>query len=755
MRLKKSNAGVRACALLAFVVLSVMALTAVPALALNPERAYEMVSPVYKGGYGVNGVQALIVAQDGERVAFASPGAFAGTPAGATLAIGYLARRGPAGWFTTSVVPPAELMPSLLDYDFSPSLELILKRGTPGPNAEDAAQIGRQEGRTEYLTHQTDLPDASENWLLAGPKLEQPTVAFETRPENTEADSSFCHIFFNTQVPAIAEAEGLGQEVYELNRGCAGEPVSLSLLAKNARGKPVGGGCNNYNAVIGDNNFPPAQMRTFNAIADGGKVVFFSACPGSEDHYQLFVRLGATRTLEISKALSEPNECAEGVSCARAAQRAHSDFVGASEDGSRVFFTTAAPLTSGDVDHSSDLYMAAVVCRGGGTACQPAEREVGSLVQVSHDPGGGEAGVQGVIKVAPDGSRVYFVARGELLTAAERQAREAEGLAVPSSGADNLYVYDVNGDGGLGSVAFVGDLCSAPELSGLVADIHCPSNIEGQGDTALWEGTHIEAQTGGPDGRFLLFTSYGQLTGDDVNAARDVYRYDAVTGSLDRVSTGEDGYDADGNEGNAGAEIATGEEAGHVWENYELGDRAISEDGSRVVFETSRPLSSAASNGLNDVYEWHEAPGGGGSVSLLSSGSATESVLANNVAMSASGRDIFFLTSQGLVAQDTDGLGDIYDARLGGGFPSSPTPRQPCSGDACQGPLTSATALLVPGSVTQAPGENLSAPTVTNTKSKVKAKAKTTECKRHMVRRHDRCGMETKAKRAHNERRAR
>jgi hypothetical protein len=37
--------------------------------------------------------------------------------------------------------------------------------------------------------------------------------------------------------------------------------------------------------------------------------------------------------------------------------------------------------------------------------------------------------------------------------------------------------------------------------------------------------------------------------------------------------------------------------------------------------------------------------------------------------MSASGSDVFFTTHTRLVAQDGDELGDLYDARIGGGFP--------------------------------------------------------------------------------------
>jgi hypothetical protein len=95
-------------------------------------------------------------------------------------------------------------------------------------------------------------------------------------------------------------------------------------------------------------------------------------------------------------------------------------------------------------------------------------------------------------------------------------------------------------------------------------------------------------------------------------------------------------------------------------------------------------------------------------VSLLSGGASSTSD--QEATISPSGRDVFFVTSQGLSPQDSDGQADIYDARLGPGFPALPSPRKPCEGDACQGPLTNPAPVLVPGSASQAPGENLAPP---------------------------------------------
>jgi hypothetical protein len=226
----------------------------------------------------------------------------------------------------------------------------------------------------------------------------------------------------------------------------------------------------------------------------------------------------------------------------------------------------------------------------------------------------------------------------------------------------------------------------------------------------LWQDHGGEAQTAGVDGRFLVFSTVAQLAAGDTDAARDVYRYDAATGLLDRVSIGEAGYDANGNDNQFNASIALGHWGeGLVRYQYEMDNRAVSEDGSRIVFRTAGPLSPDATNHLSNVYEWHRAPGWSeGRVSLVSTGSDLEPV--EDVVISPEGNDVFFLTSQGLVPQDTDGAADIYDARLGGGFAPVAAERRPCEGDACQGPLTNPAPLLVPGSVSQAPGQNFAAP---------------------------------------------
>jgi hypothetical protein len=732
---KADSRGSLACILVT--VLGVCLLLAPTVCAGSEGRSFEMVSPLYKGGYSVARIEA--VSPDGNSVAFFSKGAFAGAPSGPTL-IGYVAHRGSAPWSTTPLMPPAGLMPYVASQDVSSSLGSVVAVGKSGANEEAAFQSGNEE---EFLQHSVDTPNIVGQWGISGSAFkslfgEPVTVNYYG------ADHNLCHFFvFNTSaylLPEALEAKHGNLLVYELAGGCAGEPSGLRLVGLNGEGKLIAPSCQKSMGITGN-----GKANGFNAISLDGREAFFTTgveekagnCTGSA---QLFVDLDGGRTVEVSRPIAE--ECSggsAGVPCLGAGSRAGATFAGASRDGSKVFFTTSGRLLEGEVDSSDKLYVARIGCGSGveGEACLPAQREsvgVTSLVQASRTTNAGEAAeVQGVVRVAPDGSRVYFVARGVLGDGANTEGQ------VPVKGADNLYVYDVGSD----SVKFVAELCSGPGLSGppagAVADSKCPLELDdsldnGRNDTKLWSSRAGEAQTASMDGRYLVFSSFAQLAADDSDTARDVYRYDSVSGVLERVSVGEAGYDANGNNSNANgsnssfnAAIAAGHWGGRNLEQYEMDNRAVSEDGSKIVFRTADPLSPRAVNGLTDVYEWHEGPGGG-EVTLLSSGTAEEPV--SDVVMSEDGGDVFFITSQGLVSGDTDGAPDVYDARLGGGFPAVAAPRQPCSGDACQGPLTNPAPLLVPGSVSQQSGENFPAPVKVHRASKAKKKRKVSKGRR-------------------------
>jgi len=171
-----------------------------------------------------------------------------------------------------------------------------------------------------------------------------------------------------------------------------------------------------------------------------------------------------------------------------------------------------------------------------------------------------------------------------------------------------------------------------------------------------------------PDGRFLAYH------GED----EQLYLYDAQENTLACVSCRRDGAASDEvpdrphTEGNGLRKEVTG-----------LRPRFLTDDG-RVFFSTASPLVSADTNGVVDTYVYDAATG---ERELISTGKGEDGEWFANA--SKSGNDVFFVTKQRLVGADHDQLVDLYDARVGGGFPEPPPTPTPCAGDNCRNPLSS------------------------------------------------------------------
>jgi len=131
--------------------------------------------------------------------------------------------------------------------------------------------------------------------------------------------------------------------------------------------------------------------------------------------------------------------------------------------------------------------------------------------------------------------------------------------------------------------------------------------------------------------------------------------------------------------------------------------RVLSANGSRVFFDSADQLVVADTNARPDVYEW-EADGVGsctrqpGCLGLLSDGHGEGGHFLD---ASADGSDVFFLTGDSLLGIDPGSI-DVYDDRIGGGFPELEAPFF-CKGDACQ-PLPSSPEDPAPGTLVPTSG---------------------------------------------------
>jgi ribosomal protein L39E len=373
------------------------------------------------------------------------------------------------------------------------------------------------------------------------------------------------------------------------------------------------------------------------AISRDGRVEVFSAgCPG-----RVWARLGGAVTVlvsgsECTRGPLDPGGVCNGLSPA--------SYAGSAADGSRVFFTTAQQLVNGDTDSSTDLYACDIP--PGTPAPVGTANPCASLTEVSGTASG--ANVQSVVKVSEDGSRVYFVAEGAVL-AGNPGANDETAVA----GNHNLYVWTRDSAHPEGQTTFVGAIDA--------------NGITGAQTTA--------------DGRYLVFSTTSSLVssgpGADTDGGADMYRYDAESQTMQRVSTSITG--SGGNDPGFDA-ISRMSQRGSV-------PSQVSADGSMVVFQTAEALSPQDTDGVSDVYLWHD-----GRVSLISHGGELPWI-------DVSGQNLYFVTDRPLSAADRDVNVDIYDARVDGGFDLSSSP--PCSGEACQGqPSTPPAAAATPGSQT-------------------------------------------------------
>ncbi len=422
------------------------------------------------------------------------------------------------------------------------------------------------------------------------------------------------------------------------------------------------------------------DYRAPNAVSEDGGTVFFTAkgidsddCGGTQPPVdELFARIGGSQTV----AISEPAE-ADCPLCDTSAPM-DASFQGASADGSKVFFTTAQPLLGHDA--SDNLYEYDFAPPAG----QP------KVVRVSAGDGSVSepaAEVQSVPYVSEDGSHVYFYAKGVLTTGTNSLGEHAQ------PGGENLYVYERDAEYPTGRTAF----------------------ITGCGDTSNGQLT--------PNGRFLLFASGCHLTAGDTSTARQVFQYNAQTGSLVRVSVGLEGYNDNGNVGAGEAQIAGSRLEALVARGGGL-TRSMSDDGSFVFFQSPVGLTPEAPNDeivadnegspvyAQNVYEYHD-----GRVWLITSDSSLTELSGSEsgafhpvlAGVSASGGDVFIETGNQLVPRDTDTESDVYDARVAGGF-RAPVAPLGCVGDTCQGSQSAPPAFAAPASAVFTGGGNLASP---------------------------------------------
>ncbi|MHB8242700.1 MAG: TolB-like translocation protein [Solirubrobacteraceae bacterium] len=630
-------------------------------------RAYEQVSPVQKGGS-----DAISLASGFLRPVEAAPadgaiaydsitGAFA-APSSSLLFNGYASSLSESGWSTSDVTPPTaqstSTIPAGVGYDFSPDLSHVVIRVegqelTPGaPQGVYNLFLRRPDGSYALIT---TVPPAVSQAECASCFQSTDLAGF------AGASSDYSKVVFEANESLTTGAPASGTEnLYENVEG------NLALVGVLPDGVIAPGGAT-AGAGSSDNGSlcPFCSQDIAGAVsADGSRVIFQAVAdggapdPAQEGQTEVYQRVDGSSTVEISKP-------APGATPANPAP-AEAKFWAASTDGTEVFFTSKAELTSnantGAANEGNDLY-----------AADPGTGAVTDLSADSTDANGAQ--VQGVVGASTDGSYVYFVADGIL--------SPGHGVA----GEPNLYVSHE------GAPSFIATL-AGPGLT--------KEGEETPGDTNDWTSTpaHLRAYVT-PDGQHLAFMSVNSLTGfDNSDLATgepdsEVYEYSAPAATLVCASCVGSGHPV------AGAFIGA-TLAGELMSSPFHQPRALSDDGTRLFFSSSAPLAAEAGGPYVKVYEYS-----GGSVGLLSTGPRS----ADDFFLDAStgGDDVFIASRQRLAPSDQDDLADVYDARVDGKAGGAASVPQ-CSGEGCQGAPAPTPVFALPATTAQLGNGNLVAP---------------------------------------------
>jgi hypothetical protein len=542
-----------------------LSLPAAPgARAVASERAYEQVSPPDKNGGDVGGpafrgsyrsgfAQA---SSDGDSITYVSLQGFADTENG-EMVTQYMSTRRAGGWSTQAISPPGSAARGVLSEDspfrlFADDLSVaLLEWAVPAldagaPPGFESPYLRRADGSYRALSTVTPPNQIVEIFgvTVAGASAGFDSVVFEANDALTSGAPPNARSVYEWTGSALRLVSVLPDGTAAASAGAgagARDDFSEVVSSDGSRVFWTDADSQLYVRVDGvqtlklnasQRAFPAGDgAATLRAIsANGSKAVFTDATPLTDaagDNGGLYeAGLDDGRLLPLTPTAGGPPGV-QGV-------------LGASEDGSVVYFVASATLAPGATEGAMNLYMT----RGGTT----------ELIAVLA-AGDGDDWTTNLerrsARVTPDGLHLAFLSRGALTGYDSSDPVSGEHHA-------ELFLYEVAED--------------------RLTCVSCnPSGDPPIGDASLPPGVNLSYQPRvlSDDGELIAFNSPDALVSGDGNARQDVYEYSP--GGVRLVSAG------------------TSPDASALAD--------ISPDGRDVFFTTRSALAAGDRDNDSDMYD--------------------------------------------------------------------------------------------------------------------------------------------------------
>jgi phosphodiesterase/alkaline phosphatase D-like protein/sugar lactone lactonase YvrE len=618
-------------------------------LVLPDGRGWEMVTPPDKAGGlilpifnvhqagGTGYVRTIEAAAGGDGITYSSPSPTESQPPGSAQATQVLSLRGPSGWETRDISSPhteATAVSEETEYPYVSedlSHAVLDPLGPLDPSLSSEASEQTAFLRTNFLNGNAgdpcvescyrplatgaagfaNVPPGTEFGIKEGETVGAETCppAFYCGPQYVAASPDLSHIVVESRValtggPSAEEGlfEWSGGSLKFVGFGEVGEGVAGTLhyyftIAASAhavsddgsrvvfKGSPEGRGGLLLRDTAIEETVPLGSSGNFLFMSANGSKVFMGGAGSPLEECE--IAKGASGKLQCNQT-GTPTDLTPGASIL-------APILGASEDGSYVYFISNGVLTGAEQDARGEAAVPGDCSEGEPYEVEPSRCNV----YVDHDGviklvavvSGADADARGnadankapfhlTARVSPDGRWLAFESHGSPTGYDNRDASSGQ----PDG---EIYLYHAPGGGGEAGTL----VCASCNPTGARPD--------GGSSVPAWTTQKYQSRYLSNGGR-LFFDSSDALVPQDTNGAEDVYQYEPPEGgeespANDTCTTQSSTY------GPASAGCVSLISSGTAPEPSSFMD--ASESGDDVFFRTAARLSTRDEDSAYDIYD--------------------------------------------------------------------------------------------------------------------------------------------------------